>query len=250
MVELSRLVAFLDEHLEASRYADVAMNGLQVQGRPVVRRVALGASASLALFERALGLEADAVLVHHGLFWGKPAPIVGPLAGRLRLLLENELSLVAYHIPLDAHPEDGNNARLARALGLTDLEPWGEHHGRTIGWLGVPEGGSIDALAARVAEVCGASPLTLGAQPPRIHRVAVCTGSGGSMVGQAIAAGADALVTGEPGEPAQELAREAGIAVLGAGHYNTERLGVEALGARLAATFGIEPHLVDVPNPV
>jgi len=250
MAGLHEIVARLDEHLEAQRFSDAALNGLQVEGRATVGRVALGVSASLQLFRAAIDWGADAILVHHGLFWGAPVPVVGPLAIRLRSLLEAEISLIAYHIPLDAHPVDGNNAVLARRLSLGDLEPWGAYRGKTIGTLGRTELITADELIERAALVCGSTPLVFGPRRADITSVAVCTGSAGSMIEQAIASKADALITGEPGEPAQQLALESGTLVIGAGHYNTERFGVEALGERLAQELGVEVRFFDIPNPV
>ena len=249
MVTLERLVQFLDAHLEVAKFEDSALNGLQVEGRPDVRRIVLGVSISHALLQRAEQLGADAVITHHGLLWGKALPIVGPLRLRLAALLGGEISLLAYHLPLDAHPEDGNNARIAAVLGLGETERWGLYHGSPIGRIGSSTS-TLGELVARLEAAISARPLVLGAGPCRVSRVAVCSGGAGSMLDQAIAARADVFVTGEPGEPAQELAREAGIAVVAGGHYATERFGVRALGERLAAELDVETLFVDIPNPV
>lgn len=248
---ITELLSFLSEHLQTSLYSDVSLNGLQVEGRREVQRLALGVSASERLFEAAAQWNADAVLVHHGLFWGAPQRVAGPLARRLRLLLSKEISLLAYHIPLDAHPEDGNNAVIARALGLEAIEPWGSYRGREVGAIGtLPGAPGVEGLKVELEAVLGDQLVFLGARPDRISKVAVCSGSGGSMVEQAIGSGVHLLVTGEPGEPAQELAREGEMTVVGAGHYNTERFGVQALGQRLGAVFGLETSFIDVPNPI
>lgn len=251
MITLQHLLEFLDNHLEPRNFKDVAINGLQVEGRKSVQRVLCGVSSCQALFEEALRIDADAVLVHHGIFWGQPKAITGGYGKRIRTLLAGDISLVAYHLPLDAHQTDGNNARLAAALGLTEVEPWGEYHGQSIGCLGtIPKGRALEELVGLLNAACQADAFVLGREPEKLERAAIVSGGAGSMLEQAIEAGADLFVTGEPGEPAQEIAREAGVTVLGAGHYNTERLGVQALAARLAAELDLETSFFDVPNPI
>ncbi len=251
MARLQDIVRLLDDHLEPARFSDSALNGLQVEGDQAVSRIALGVSSSQRFFTEALAWGAEALLVHHGLFWGAPRPIVGPLAGRLRTLLAARASLVAYHLPLDAHPEDGNNAVIARKFGLLDVELWGDYRGRKIGTIGtwpeLPDGESFLDVTRRTF---GEHLVILGEKKLAIGRVAICSGGGGSMVEQALEARADVLVTGEPGEPAQEIAIEGGLLVIGAGHYNTERFGVQALGRRLETAFDVETRFIDVPNPI
>jgi dinuclear metal center YbgI/SA1388 family protein len=251
MTSLREVVAFLDERLEAWSYGDRSLNGLQVEGRSEVRKVALGVSASLRLFEDAIAWGADAVIVHHGLLWEGQQRLIGPMARRVKALLESDTSLLAYHIPLDAHPEDGNNALLAREIGLVDVTRWGTYRGTPIGSIGRLEGArAVDDLVARVARVCGGEPMVLGDRSAVLGTVAICSGSAGSMIDQAVEARASAFVTGEPGEPAQQIAHETGIVIVGAGHYNTERLGVQAIGRRLETELGLEARFVEIPNPV
>jgi dinuclear metal center YbgI/SA1388 family protein len=251
MTAIHDIVRYLDTHLGAARFQDAAINGLQVEGRAEVASILVGVSACRRLFEEAISGEYDAVLVHHGLLWDRPRAVVGPLAERLRLLLANKVSLIAYHLPLDAHPVDGNNACLATAIGLLHIEPWGTYRGQVIGCKGRFEGGrALDALVADVDRICGATALVMGQRKPAIERVAVCSGGAGDLLDLAIADGADVYITGEPGEPSQALAREAGIVVIGAGHHNTERLGVQALARRLSADLGIRTRFFDIPNPV
>lgn len=213
--------------------------------------VALGVSASIRLFEEAIDWGAEAIIVHHGLLWGGQVRIVGPFARRIRSLLDAEVSLLAYHLPLDAHSEDGNNAVLARRFGLVDVKPWGSYRGKTIGVMGETDGlVESDQFINRVAETCESTPSVLGERNGGIRSVAICSGGGGSLLEQAIESGADVLVTGEPGEPALQLARESGTLVIGAGHYNTERFGVQALGTRLANAFDLTVKFFEIPNPM
>ncbi len=251
MAKLTDIIAFLDEHLAAATYADVGLNGLQVEGKSSVRRLALGVSVSAALINEAAAWNADAILVHHGLFWGRVEAIKGAYAGRLKALLSQDISLIAYHIPLDAHASDGNNAQLAKQIGLQEAGPWGDYKGKRIGVLGrLPAPVELSHIVPIIAQTCRSKPVVLGDRTDKIATVAVCSGGGGSMLTDAIDAGADLFVTGEPGEPAQELAREAGVAVVGAGHYGTERLGVQAIGARLGKIFGIETRYIEIDNPM
>jgi dinuclear metal center YbgI/SA1388 family protein len=251
MARLDDIVHYLNSHLEVTRYRDAAHNGLQVEGAHEVQRVALGVSASLEFFEKAQRWGAQALVVHHGLFWGPVLPVVGPLAGRLRCLLTHELSLLAYHLPLDAHEEDGNNVQLAQRLELTDIEPWGDYHGQLIGCQGrLPADVTADQFVDMVADVCETQPVQVGQGRQRPQRIAICSGGGGSLLADAIEANVDIFLTGEPGEPAQALARESGLLVVGAGHYNSERLGVQRLGARLEEQFNVETRFIDVANPL
>lgn len=253
MALITALVDDLDDLLQPSGFEDYGPNGLQVPGTTKIERVATGVSASVELFERAAGAGAQLVLVHHGLFWDfQPTGLSRRELGRLRVLLEHDLNLAAYHLPLDAHPEVGNNALLARALGCNAHEGFGEHRGRRIGRLGTfNEPVPVEELVVRVRTVCGErEPLLQGAGPASVRRIAIVSGSAADTLDAAIAAGADALLTGEPRERVMADAREAGIHFIAAGHYATETHGVRALGDRLAERFGIEHVFLDVPNPV
>lgn len=255
MVHLPIIVSYLTELLDADGFEDLGPNGLQVPGARDVRRVVTGVSAQRELFEQAATLDAQLVLVHHGLFWDfHPTALDRRRLERLRVLLEHDLSLLAYHLPLDAHPVVGNNALLARALGCSRQEPFGQYRGRAIGRLGHfpgADGLSVDELVRRVAAATGGrAPLLQGAGPDRVRSIGIVSGSAADSLDEAIDRGCDAFLTGEPREHVMADAREAGIHFLAAGHYATETFGVRALGDRLAERFGIEHHFVDVPNPV
>ncbi|MSW84055.1 MAG: Nif3-like dinuclear metal center hexameric protein [Actinobacteria bacterium] len=244
------MISELDRLLEPERFEDYAPNGLQVPGREEVATVVTGVSASAELFERALAEGADLILVHHGLFWrGAPQALDRPAARRLRLLLEADCSLAAYHLPLDGDQELGNNALLAQALGATSWEPFAGGIGvaATFPDQGITPQELIDRTRAATG---GREPLAFTVGPEHVRRIGIVSGAAAGHLGEAIEAGLDAFLTGEPAERVMHQAREAGIHFLAAGHYATETLGVQALGNHLAAHFGIEHRFIDVPNPI
>lgn len=248
-----RLVAELDEVLEADEIQDYCPNGLQVEGRGEVRRLVTAVSASRALFLRAIDHEADAILVHHGILWhgATAAPVVGSLRERLRLLLENRISLLAYHLPLDRHPELGNAAQLARRLGLAELEPFGDHHGQSVGVCGVfREPIEAHELFAAIGDVCQREPLVFEGDRGLVSSVGIVTGGAQKEYHQAVAAGLDAYITGEVSEWVMHQAAEDGVHYVSAGHYATERFGVQALGRWLTEQHGLDVEFLDLPNPV
>jgi dinuclear metal center YbgI/SA1388 family protein len=243
---INDLIGHLDALLNPSAFDDYGPNGLQVPGNDAIGTVVTGVSASIELFERAVDHGADLVLVHHGLFWGATGPVDGRLKRRLKLLFDHDIALAAYHLPLDAHLTVGNNALLARAIGATDIEPF-------VG-IGVrarlPEI-AADELHARVRDATGGrEPLSFLSDPDQVRTIGIVSGGAAKHLDDAIAAGLDAFVTGEPREPAMNDAREAGIHFLAAGHYATETFGVRALGERLASEFGIRHVFADIPNPI
>jgi dinuclear metal center YbgI/SA1388 family protein len=246
------LLAYLDTYLDARRGADFGPNGLQVEGRAEIRKLVTGVSACRELFDRAAAAGADAVLVHHGLFWKGLSPVlVGSHYQRVAALLRHDLSLFGYHLPLDRHPEVGNNALAARGLGLEDLAPFGEYEGLPVGFRGrfvapVP----IAELVARCTTLFAQAPLVFADGPPLVSTLAIISGGAQREFYQAIDAGLDAYVTGEASEWVMNVARESRVHYLACGHHATERLGVRALGEHLAARFGIEVEFIDVPNPV
>jgi dinuclear metal center YbgI/SA1388 family protein len=247
------IIAFCDELLDADSFEDYGPNGLQVPGPPEVTKIATGVTANLELLEAAVRAGAQLVLVHHGLLWGtEQAPLSVPLAARLRALLCNDVSLAAYHLPLDAHPDIGNNAMLRDALGLeADDRAFGEAKGTSIGVIGrAPEPIGIDELARRLTEAVGREPLLFDAGPERISTVGIVTGSGGFALHEAGPLGLDALVTGEPSEPVMGEAREYGVHFLAGGHYATETFGIRRLGEMVAERFEIGHEFIDVPNPI
>ncbi len=251
-VERGELVGYLDELLDASRGEDYCPNGLQVEGRETIRRVVTGVSACRELFAKARQRGADAVLVHHGIFWKGASPVLtGLQLRRVRELLEGELNLIAYHLPLDRHPELGNNALAARELRLEELEPFAFHAGEPTGFRGrFRKPVSIDELIRRCRKLYGQDPLVFDSGPDAVTGVAVVSGAAQRDFHRAIDAGLDAFVTGEVSEWVMNVARESGVHYLAAGHYATERLGVRALGEHVAERYGIEVEFIDVPNPV
>ena len=251
-IRLDDLVTCLDELLQPSRFSDYCPNGLQVQGRPGVARLATGVTASQALLDAAIDWGADAILVHHGYFWrGEPAPVVGMKRRRLAALLRADVSLLAYHLPLDAHPELGNNARLGALLGITDSEALQPGDPSSVGNVGnLGDVSTAGALCDRLAGLTGQTPLMIGDRGHAVQRVAWCTGAAQSYIEAAVAARADVFITGEASEPTVHVAREEGIAFIAAGHHATERYGVQAVGEYLAQRLGLEHRFIDVPNPV
>ena len=246
---LSELIDYTGQLLQVDRFRDYCPNGLQVEGRSEVRTVVSGVTASLALLERAAELDADLVLVHHGYFWkGEDARVTGIRRARLKFLLQRDLSLVGYHLPLDAHPELGNNVQLARVLGFT-LEGWSGEQSMVA--YGVPaQVQSLAELGRSIAGRLQREPMLVGDPQKPIRRIAWCTGAAQDYLELAVGLGVDAFLTGEVSERTVHLARESGVAFIAAGHHATERYGVQALGTHLAQRFGIKHHFVDIDNPV
>ncbi|NEX21560.1 Nif3-like dinuclear metal center hexameric protein [Thiorhodococcus mannitoliphagus] len=249
MIEPRALVAYCDRFLDASSFSDYAPNGLQVEGERPIRRLVSGVTASAALIESAIVEEADAILVHHGWFWKGESPcLVGMKGQRARMILRAGMSLIAYHLPLDAHPEVGNNALLARRLGFIGAEPSALGHG--LLWVArLQEPVAPDDFAALVAKALGRAPLLVGCMPRRIGRVAWCTGGGQGHIEQAAELGVDAFLSGEISEQTTHQARELGLCFVAAGHHATERYGVQALGEHLSENFGLRHRFVDIENP-
>jgi dinuclear metal center YbgI/SA1388 family protein len=243
------LELYLNNVLESARFKDYCPNGLQVEGRRRIKQVATGVTASLAFLEAAIEWGADAVLVHHGYFWRNEAPqITGRKYRRLKLLLANDLNLFAFHLPLDDHPEFGNNAQLGAKLGWIGDARFGENG---LGWMTtLPMPITLAHFTAQVEHTLGRTPFVLGDPDRELRRVAWCTGAAQGYFDAAIDAGADVFLTGEVSEPTTHTAAESGVAFLAAGHHATERYGVQALGAHLSETFDIEHLFIDIDNPV
>ena len=243
------LVEYLEGLLLPANFRDYCPNGLQVEGRAEITRLVTGVTASQALLDAAVAHGADAILVHHGYFWkGEDGRITGMRKKRLGTLLANDINLLAYHLPLDAHPELGNNAQLAVALGWLPEGRFGEQN---IAWFGrLPETLAARALGEKLAQLLGRQPQMIGDPERPIRRIGWCSGGAQGYFEQAIALGLDAYVSGEISEQTVHLARESGVIYFAAGHHATERLGVQALARHLAERFGLECEFVDIDNPV
>ena len=244
-----QLVEYLDGLLQPGTFRDYCPNGLQVEGRAEVMRIVAGVTASQALLDVAVARGADAVLVHHGYFWkGEDGRVTGIRRQRLKTLLANDINLLAYHLPLDAHPDLGNNAQLASRLGWLPDGRFGE---QDIAWLGnveIPT--TAGRLAAQIAAGLVRNPMLIGDPERRVHRLGWCSGGAQDYFEQAIALGVDAFVSGEISEQTVHLARESGVAYLACGHHASERYGVAALAAHLSRNCGLECEFVDLDNPV
>jgi len=242
------LAGYLDECLEAARFRDYCPNGLQVEGRAEVRRIVCGVTACQALLDAAVSQGADAVLVHHGWFWkSEDGRVTGFRKRRLATLLAHDISLFAYHLPLDAHPELGNNAQLAQRLGWRVTGRFGEQQ---IGFLGSCSARDAGQLADELGKTLGRMPQLVGDASRTLKSIAWCSGGAQGYFEEAIAAGADCFISGEISEQTVHLARETGIPFIAAGHHASERYGVQALGAHLQDKFGLPCSYVDIDNPV
>ena len=252
MARRDEIVRFCDELLEIESFDDYGPNGLQVPGRAEVGTVASGVTANREFLSSAVEASAELGLVHHGLFFGEqPRALSEQMAERLRIVLGANLSLAAYHLPLDAHREVGNNALLCELLGLElDPRPFGEVKGRPIGVIGRSPGVAAEALVTRITAALEREPLVFAAGPETVRTAGIVTGAGSRAIAEAASLGLDALITGEPAEHAMGDAREAGIHFIAAGHYATETLGIRRLGELIAARFGVEHRFIDVPNPI
>jgi dinuclear metal center YbgI/SA1388 family protein len=248
LTKVTDILTWADELLGSDRFEDYGPNGLQVPGPGEVETVATGVSANLELLERARDAGAALVLVHHGLFWqGAPLALTRPLAMRLRTLLEAEMALAAYHLPLDAHPEVGNNALIADGLGCDGREPFaGVGVAARFSGDGVP----APELFQRVRTLTDREPLVFDAGPEHVRSIGIVSGGAAAALDDAVAAGLDAFLTGEPKEQVMGTAREAGVHFIGAGHYATETFGIRRLGELAAERFGLRHQFIDVPNPV
>lgn len=260
---LDKVVGHLDATLEIHRFRDYGTNGLQIEGRGEVSRVVTGVSANAALFERAVELGADLVVVHHGLIWGSGlADITGVMARRIELLMRHGISLAAYHLPLDDHPRLGNNAGLCDAIGLTgERERFGNIRGHALGVVGTwasprSRSNAVGRIAAgmlggEIPEEVSALPFVFAHGPDTVRKVGVCSGAASDMIEDAARAGCDLFLTGELAERAGDMARELGITLVAAGHYATEVFGPRLLADELRRQFpSIEAHFVGVPSPL
>lgn len=248
MATIKNVANYLHELLDVDAFKDYAPNGLQVQGKEKLKKIVMGVSATQAFIEAAIEKDADAILVHHGWFWDKEDPrIIGMKHKRLQLLMENEINLLAYHLPLDAHPELGNNAQLAKVLDIHIEEVM---DGQGVGNFGrLDEYMSLDELGQSIEKKLGRKPLLINAGDHAIRRIAWCTGGAQGYIDKAARAGVDAYISGEISEHTVHTARENGVHYIAAGHHATERYGVQALGEHVAAKFGLLCEFVDIDNP-
>jgi dinuclear metal center YbgI/SA1388 family protein len=250
-MKMESIVEYMDRYLSIGGHPDyrLAYNGIQVEGTRDVSRIGAAVDASIATIEAAVAADVDLLLVHHGLFWGGSAPLTGPLYKRVRPLMLAGLGLYSAHLPLDAHPEVGNCALLARALELRDLERFGSYEGVEVGWRGqTPEPVEPSALASALGDVLGVGVHLIGGGPTEVRSVGVVTGGGASFLRDAAELGLDALVTGEGPHHTFIDAMELGVNVLFGGHYATETFGVRALAQHVADRFDLEWQFLDHPS--
>ena len=247
-LELERL---LNEKLSTDRINDYAPNGLQVEGKAEIKKIITGVTASQALIDYAVAQQADAVLVHHGYFWKSENPCIRGMKGkRIKTLLVNDINLYGYHLPLDVHPELGNNAKLAQLLGISDLQPLENSSTSIPVWGMLKDPVTAEEFAHRIEQVLHRKPLICTENGPHlIRKVGICTGGGQGYIDLAAAQGCDAFITGEVSEQTIHSAREQGIHFFAAGHHATERYGIKALGEWLAAEYGLDVEFKDIDNP-
>ena len=248
-MQLNELEIYLNQLLDVGHIHDYCPNGLQVEGRSEVRKLISGVTASFDLLQAAVAAGADAVLVHHGYFWrGENQCLTGMKRRRIALLMEHDISLFAYHLPLDAHLELGNNTQLGRRLGFIETGRFGEQNIAAQGTL--PQTMTLKDLRINVEHLLSRKPLVIGDEAKPVQRIAWCTGAAQNYFDEAIHLGVDAFITGEISEQTVHAARESGVAFIAAGHHATERYGAQALGEHVTQKFGITHQFVDVDNPV
>jgi len=251
-VKLNDLIAYIAQRLEPGQFKDYCPNGLQVEGRGEVGKIISGVTASQALIDAAIEQQADAVLVHHGFFWkGENSCITGIKKRRIKALLDNDISLLAYHLPLDAHPEIGNNAQLGKLLGIDGFAGLEVGNPRSIGNTGeLPVAMNAESFAEQIEKVLKRKPLLITGGDHQIKTIGWCTGGAQGYIEKAVELGLDAFVSGEVSEPTFHSAKENGIHYFAAGHHATERYGVKALGEELAQQFDLQHQFIDIDNPV
>ncbi len=246
-----RLSNYLNELLKVDEFKDLCPNGLQVEGNNEIKKIVTAVSASVELFEKALAMGADTIIVHHGIIWNFERPVYkGGYKKRIKLLLENNINLLAFHLPLDAHPQIGNNAQIARILELQNIEPFGEYNGKLIGVKGETANINDEEFFLRIKEKINIDTLFFPFGPKKISRVGIISGGAQKDVKQAVLQGLDFYLTGEVSEHILHYVKEEGIHFASCGHHATERFGVIALGELLKDKFNIAVQYIDIPNPV
>ena len=248
----NELVSILNDFLEIDLISDYGPNGLQVEGREEVNTIITGVTASYELIEKAVEKNADMLLVHHGILWqGQNETIKGSFKKRLKLLLENNINLCAYHLPLDRHLDVGNNAIMAKKMGLKKITGFGDHKGKTVGIKGIfKKDISIDELVLQIKELLNREPLLFNFGKEKIKNIGIVSGGGQSFFQQAVDENLDVFITGEVSEHAFHLAKEEEIHFISAGHHATERFGIYSFGEWISQTYGLNVEFIDVPNPV
>ena len=248
-MKLDALNHYLNTLLQAERFSDYCPNGLQVEGKQEINKIVTGVTASMALLQAAHKANADAVLVHHGYFWrGEALPIIGIKKRRIQFLLQHDINLFAFHLPLDAHAELGNNVMLAKRLGLTITGRAGDKDMLLLAELNAPQ--TLQALVETIARKLQRTPQVIGDLSQAIKRIALCTGAAQGYIEQAVEAGADVYISGEISEQTVHVAIESGMSYISAGHHATERYGIQALGEHLAQKFDLQHQFIDLDNPV
>lgn len=248
-MKINDLNDYLNQLLQPERFSDYCPNGLQVEGKTEINKIVTGVTASYALLEAALEANADAVLVHHGYFWrGEALPITGIKKRRIQFLLQHDMNLFAYHLPLDMHAELGNNVMLAKQLGF-EITGWtGEKNMLALAELNPPQ--TLQAFAMLIETQLKRTPQVIGDLTKPVKRIALCTGAAQGYIEQALAANVDVYLSGEISEQTVHVARESGMSYISAGHHATERYGIQALGEHLAQKFGLQHQFIDIENPV
>ena len=248
---IDELIKLLHEYLKVDNFQDYAPNGLQVQGVAEVKKIVTGVSASLALFKEAVKHNADTIIVHHGLIWNSERPIYkGSYKERIKFLLEHDINLFGYHLPLDAHPEVGNNAQIAKHLELSNIQPFGDYKNQKIGFMGETDGLSASVLLDKCRALFKREPTMFEFGPSSIDRIGVISGGAPELLKQAVDLNLDAFITGEVNEPVFHYAEEEGIHFISAGHHATERFGVKALGKYIEYNYKIEHQYIEIDNPI
>jgi dinuclear metal center YbgI/SA1388 family protein len=249
IMQLSELNRYLTQYLQPQRYSDYCPNGLQVEGKAEVKKIITGVTASLALLQRAQASGADAILVHHGYFWrGETPSVIGIKRQRLKFLLSNDLNLFAYHLPLDAHHEVGNNVMLGSLLGL-DIAGWLDDN-NMVAWANLKQAQPLKVLADTISAKLDRQVQLIGDVNKLVKTIAWCTGAAQSYIDQAIHAEIDVFISGEISEQTVHMVRESNTAYIAAGHHATERYGIQALGMHLAKAFHLQHEFIDIDNPV
>ena len=246
-----KLSDYLKKYLKTDEFNDYCPNGLQVEGNEQINKIVTGVSASIELFEQSIREKADTIIVHHGMIWDNERPIYqGAYKKRIYILLENNINLYAFHLPLDAHPEIGNNAQLAKLIGMNNLESFGEYKGQNIGIKGEIDPISKDHFFDKIENIVNRKPLIFAYGPDKIKKVGIISGGAQKDIKQAVADNMDVYITGEVSEYNMHYAKEEQIHFISAGHYATEKFGIIALGNHLKKKFNIQVTFIDIPNPV